>query len=583
MKFWIVGLLIVCLPVRGQVLRDPEQAATAASPPLVLKSSELKPTPWRLDYVIQSLRDEMRTVAESQLSTAEKAAAVERLLAANPLMLRAFEAQDSTPDSRTPDEIIDFLEQALFEVVREVAPTEESREIVEQERSESIQLEPNRPILVYRDPLKPIQVESQRIEPTAAAEADSVAVEAPPQQRTPEIVIGGTEVAVAFLANSEVTTDMHDDDTVLADVVREEGDLVLFDKFNLWVGGAVQLDGYQHSDLLNLDGEGARTSAEVRRGEIIVRGSLFERGEIKVQYDLAQSLFRDVYWRWRFSDRDSNVTIGQQKEPMGFDYLTGNKFGTAMERSSATSEFSSFRSFGARLNKWIDFGSKRKVAGISATRATASVGIFTRDIGLDNANDTDGSITGRVTLGNAISGERGLHIGAGATFRKGEYDSIAPRPEMHIAERILLAEPDAEELITLALEAGASSGSVHGQVELFFSDYSEGTVDGEGWGGYAEVGWFVTGEHRDYRPRVGLWAPVNRLGSSAWEVFSRFSYTHGEDELNPSNHLAQVSAGVNWYYRQFRTSVNALYAETDRPVEGHDDGRALIARVQYLF
>lgn len=76
---------------------------------------------------------------------------------------------------------------------------------------------------------------------------------------------------------------------------------------------------------------------------------------------------------------------------------------------------------------------------------------------------------------------------------------------------------------------------------------------------------------------------MNRLGSSAWGVFSRFSFTRGKDELNPSNHLAQVSAGANWYYRQFRTSVNALYAETDRPVASFDDGYALIARVQYLF
>lgn len=248
------------------------------------------------------------------------------------------------------------------------------------------------------------------------------------------------------------------------------------------MGGAVQLDGYRHSDLLNLHGEGTRTSAEVRRAEIIFRASVFERGEIKLQYDLAETLFRDVYWRWQLNDRDATVTVGQQKEPMGFDYLTGNKFGTAMERSSATSEFSSFRSFGARLNKWVDFGDERKLADFSATRATVAVGIFTRDIGLDNANDTDSSITGRVTLGNAISGERGLHIGAGATWRNGDFDRIAPRPEMHIAERILLAEPDAEQLITLALEAGASFGSVHGQAELFASNYGEGNVDGEGWG-----------------------------------------------------------------------------------------------------
>ena len=36
---------------------------------------------------------------------------------------------------------------------------------------------------------------------------------------------------------------MHDDDTVLSDVARRRGDLVLLDKFNFWIGGAVQVDG----------------------------------------------------------------------------------------------------------------------------------------------------------------------------------------------------------------------------------------------------------------------------------------------------------------------------------------------------
>jgi phosphate-selective porin len=577
MRFCIYFLFILSLPVQGQVLRDPQQVDAAAQPPLVLKSSQLQPTPWRLDYVITSLQEEMRVVAESNMSAAERNAAVERILSANPLVLRDFDQQDNSPNSRTVEEAIAFFDMAMFEVVGELAPTEESRAIVEQAHGPATQLEPNRPVLVFRDPLQPITVEAQRITvatptPTVVAtEATVVAEEEAP------------EITVSFLKDSEVTTDMHDDDTVLADMVGEQSDLVLFNRINLWVGGAVQLDGYHHTDLLNLNDGGTDTELDIRRGEIIVRSSLFERGEIKIQYDLAEAIFRDFYWRWQFEERDYNVTVGQQKEPMGFDYLMGNKFGTAMERSSPSSEFSSFRSFGARLNRWIDFGEKRSVAGIPATRATAAVGIFTRDIGLDNENDTDGSITGRVTLGNAIDGERGLHIGVGGSWRQGDFESIAPRPELYGAERVLLAEPEADQLVTVALEAGASFGAIHGQMELFASNYTEGQVDGDGWGGYAQLGWFVTGEHREYRPRVGLWAPVNRLGSSAWEIFSRISYTKGDDELHEANDLMQISGGVNWYFRQFRTSANVIYGETDRPVSGFDDGVALIARVQYLF
>ncbi len=575
MRLYSLLLIGLCLPVQGQVLRDPAAAVEASQPPLVLRSTAQELPDWRLDYVIESLRDEMREVADSSLTEAEKAEEAERILSENPLILRAFVEQDTTPDTRTPDEIIEFLQTALYEVVVEIAPTEEVRSHIKAPAANS-QIEPNRPILVYRDPLAPIPANSTRKEVEVVQQAEPV--EVIQEEAEPE-----TEVKVAFLKDAEVTTDMHDDDTVLSELAAEEGDLVLFDRINIWVGGAVQFDAYSHRDLLNLDGEGTSTSANLRRGEVILRSSYHEQGEVKVQYDIAEKVFRDFYWRWQFKSQDANLTVGQQKEPMGFDYLMGNKFGTAMERSSASSEFSSFRSTGVRLNRWIDFGEQRRVAGISATRATASVGVFTRDIGLDSANDTDVSLTGRATLGNAIDGERGLHVGIGGTYRQGNFDSVAPRPEMHIAERIQLAEIDADELLTVALETGASFGSVHGQAELFVSKYSDGPIEGDGWGGYAQVGWFITGEHRDYRPRVGLWAPVNRLGNSAWEVFTRFSFTKGDSEFDPSNHLAQLSGGVNWYFRQFRSSVNLLYAETDRPVEGYDDGAAIIARVQYLF
>jgi phosphate-selective porin len=309
-----------------------------------------------------------------------------------------------------------------------------------------------------------------------------------------------------------------------------------------------------------------------------------ENGEIKAQYDFDTRKFRDLYWRWLSKSRARSLTIGNQKEPIGLDYLVGSKFTTAMEPSAPASAFGSYRSAGIRYNGWATLDSEDQLlhlGGDSRTHVTTSVGLFGEDI--ENTNDTDWAITGRLSVGSRQTGKKGFPLAVASSYRHGEFDRITPRPGLQDVNRITLAQPQADTQALLALEGMVASGSLYSQVELYYSDYSGGAVDAQGWGGYGQVGWLFGGQQRVYHPKWGVWGPIHADNKQVFEVFGRISYTRGDDDMNPANEMALLTLGGNWYYNQFRVSTNLIFADTQRDVSGESQGNALALRLQYLF
>ena len=421
---------------------------------------------------------------------------------------------------------------------------------------------------------------------TVTANAPAPAVEearaASADQKTVRV---GEDAQVAVLADNKTTVTMQDDNSVLRDVRNSKGQLVLFGKVRLWIGGAVQLDAYTGEGLFTLD-DGGKSDSEiyVRRAEGILRASIFDNSEVKAQYDFDAQIFRNLYWRWLSDSASRSVTVGNQKEPMGLDYLEGSKFTTAMEPSAPSSAFASFRSAGVRYSSWAALDSADRPLqwwGDNRTYLTSSIGLFGEDI--ENSNDTDWAVTGRVAMGGRKTGNTAYHLGISASYRNGEYDRIAPRPGLYDANRIALARPDADTQALIGVESLAAIGSLHGQMEAYYSDYSGGEVDAEGWGGYGQVSWMFGGKHRIYQPRWGVWAPVKAGDEQIFEVFGRVSFTHGNDNVNSSNDLSLLTLGGNWYYRNFRVSANLMLADTKRDLNGEGSGHAIGLRLQYLF
>jgi phosphate-selective porin len=414
------------------------------------------------------------------------------------------------------------------------------------------------------------------------ASAQQVGEEASPEDGSLE----EGEAKVAALLDDNTTKDMHDDTTLLRTVrVLDDRGLVLFDALRIWVGGALQYDYYNFDGIFNTRGEGdRREGAAFRRFEGILRSQLYDWGELKVQYDFDQGLFKDFYVRW-VSDRPNTpvtVTIGNQKEPMSFDNLLGNKFEFAQERAAPTHAFGAWRSVGVRLHKAFQLSAEERTLDIfdeDTSFMTTSIGVFTDD--LESTNDTDLAVTGRVT-GGRYRGNGGVHFGLSGSYREGEFSRISFRPEVREADRVVLARPNADTQAIIGGEAAFNYGRLHVQSEAFYAELF-GDLEGYGAGGYLQIGSFLTQDSRKYNPRWGVLVPHHPAGNYSVEVFARASYVRGDDDQNGWNDYKGITLGGNFYYRKAKGSLNVLYGESREPVVGEQDGVAIVMRAQYLF
>ena len=335
---WRVAILLVaCLAVlsaRGQPLRNPDNEATRLEQqpeaPLILRNAgnDAQP-PESVQEVITRLREEMRAIAEAALTEEERREALEELYRRHARIFLEHSTERDGP-ILTADDAVRRLELMIFEVLMDLAPDAESRQRLAAGAPEHLHLEPNRPLLIAPRSTRSEIVVTRDAEAegvitpwwknasfdTEALDLEEVA-ESPTEQLEPaeenlEEEKEEVKPTVAVLSDEKATVQMHDDTTILRQVETARGDLVLFDALHIWVGGAVQFDGQAYDGLFNArNGGESDQDTLVRRGEVIVRSTLFDLGEFKWQYDLDSNLWRDLYYRRVNTDKSRTVTIGQ--------------------------------------------------------------------------------------------------------------------------------------------------------------------------------------------------------------------------------------------------------------------------------
>jgi phosphate-selective porin OprO/OprP len=605
---WLLLLSFFCVaPVTwGQLLRDPPQPEQPPpEQPLIYRDAggQAEP-PESVHDAVDQLRRDLRAVAESAVSTAEKEERMRQLLEERVERARAASEANGTLQL---DRAIDMLQRTFVEEVLEVAPDDETREQILEGAPRHLELERRRPYLIAPEEQRVNIVltddpeQGEALPPwwryarfdTEALDLEEVPESPEEQLEPPEENLEAAEVEeqaaegaveVAVLADENVTVEMHDDNTILRNVETVEGDLALLEGINVWFGGALQYDAVSLEDLYVANqGGGSETDTFTRRAEVTVRATLFDLGEFKLQYDIDGDFWRDLYFRHADEQREYTLTIGNQTEPMSQENILGNKFNMAMEVAAPTSVFAPNRGMGVKLNKWWETGTAPSLLSLSNDSdeaVTAAIGIFREDI--EDTSDTDWSVTGRTTAGR-LYGDWGVHVGLSGSYRDGDFRSVNPRPELSGTDRVVLARFDADTLKIAAFELLASRGSWHGTAEFYYADFDGGEIDATGYGGFIEAGYYLTGQSRRYRPRWGLWAPLKVGARNIFEVFGRFSYTRGDADDDPSNDLRIVTLGGSWYRHKIRVSANLLYSKTDRPIVDQDDGFGAGLRFQYLF
>jgi phosphate-selective porin OprO/OprP len=210
-------------------------------------------------------------------------------------------------------------------------------------------------------------------------------------------------------------------------------------------------------------------------------------------------------------------------------------------------------------------------------RMTWALGIFADTDGGGEffTSDTNFNVTGRMT-GLPLyqdDGRQLIHLGVSAGYRFEDHIErrFRQRPEVHLAQRYLdTGTFVADGSTLLSAEAAGVFGPLHvsGEWKQVWIDGS-GMRNTTGYGGYAQAGYFLTGEHRAYKKSAAAWGrtkPNNPFDPKndkwgAFEIAGRYSYLNLNSADLDGGKEQNATFGANWYlFSNVRLSMNYVYA-----------------------
>lgn len=259
---------------------------------------------------------------------------------------------------------------------------------------------------------------------------------------------------------------------------------------------------------------------EVRRARLGVEGDIPGGFGYKFEVDFAGNDVEVTDAILTYGDGGLTVSVGQHNNFQSLEELTSSRFSSFMERAAFTDAF----------------GFERRL-GVSAQYATGDLlvqaGAFSDNI--DDLSNKSWSVDGRAVFMPKM-GDVQLHLGASGHYSK--LDDAAPtvryrqRPFVHFTDERFIdtGMVDADSEAGLGLELAGISGPFHAAAEGYWQKVGRpGLADPTFFGGYVEVGYFLTGgDSRGYKKgvfdRVKPSRPVGEGGIGAIQVNLRYDY-----------------------------------------------------------
>jgi phosphate-selective porin OprO/OprP len=263
------------------------------------------------------------------------------------------------------------------------------------------------------------------------------------------------------------------------------------------------------------------------------------------------------------------LRVGWMNEPFSLERQTGAYNLGLMERSLPVQTIAPGSNVGAMVH---DSGPNG--------RFTWAVGIFSFGQQNDNnASTSTLSLTGRATFRPLYSndGRNLMHFGLSLSSRSpsGGDARYRSRPEARFVDYLVDTGPfEASNTTLVGLEFAAVRGPLWMTAEHIRSEVSAQLFgDPVFKGSYVKVGWFLTGESRDYRADSGVFVrerplykykggnPFKKKNGGAWEVTGRLSRVDLTDGLIDGGELTDISGALSWYVNATtRVELNYIYA-----------------------
>jgi len=332
-------------------------------------------------------------------------------------------------------------------------------------------------------------------------------------------------------------------------------------------------------------------SLKLRRLEAFAQGTIDHHLRYSISFNFgADPGFGGVFVEGReqgldvFGYRIGQFRIGSFQEPFSFERVMSSYYTGFLERSLPVWTFTPGNNIGYMVH---DTARKK--------RLTWAVGFFSfGQKNESNASNSVLSVTSRVTWLPMYrdGGKKLFHVGASLSSRNpsGSNTRYRSRPEARFVNFFVdTGEMEASKIGLYGVEIAAMNGPFSLQSELIGSEVA-GTEYGSlsFWGGYLEVGYFLTADHRSYDTNLGVFSKVipkhekvglfNKKPGGALELTGRISNVDLDDGGLNGGQLLDYSFGVNWYLNATSAvKFNYIYSNVK------DNGHANVLLLRYQF
>jgi phosphate-selective porin OprO/OprP len=384
------------------------------------------------------------------------------------------------------------------------------------------------------------------------------------------------------------------------------------EQFNLHVGGNAQWDSVWLNGSDSVLGEPASNatsttnsgSSNLRRARIKFDGNVYESFDYSLEFDLAnavndnkdlQSPTQDnvagspfpcnIWLQIRDVPFFNRVRIGNQVKPVGMTNNTYQGFLPFMERGD------NMDAFYGPFDEGFDPGVS-SIGWTESQRVAWRYGVYRPLKNAFGIGINHYTVGGRVTALPVFEedGARLLHLGLGASqgslvndeFRLRARPLLRNGPGYAVPVVVDTGTLPADSRFLIGPELAAVFGPLTFQAEWageFVSDVQDANGVDQGTaffhGGYAQVLYFLTGEHQDYEKTEGVFGrvvPHNSVrfgrgpcgGRGAWQVGCRLSYLDLTNKDIIGGQITDMTLGLNWFLNpNMKIQGNYLLARRD--------------------
>ena len=290
-------------------------------------------------------------------------------------------------------------------------------------------------------------------------------------------------------------------------------------------------------------------SNELRRLRLGAEGQLGAGFGYKLETELSDNQIDLVDTFITYEGGKWMVTLGNHNQFQSLDELIGDTTGAVMERAAFTDAFN----FERRLGLSVQYKSGPLLAQLGLFSDSADSLTNDEDGDENNSFSTDGRIVFAPKWGKTQ-----LHFGASGHWRRlnriaEEDQRYRQRPYLHTVNTRYLATPaiSADAETHYGLEFAGTRGPFHWAGETHWLTVSRpGLSDPTFFGGYAEVGYFLTGETRAYKNGIfGSTKPKRSLGEGGMgslQVNLRYDYLDMNDKNIVGGTQNALILGLIW-------------------------------------